>query len=122
MRKGCLGALFAGGALAGVVGAALLGVLLLLGGILSAVGLGSESAAGAATPSVPPMASAQTLPAEWLPLMAEEDPGIPNSLVAALMAAGSGGQGPQALMPQSRVLWVGRSRKGCRATDPSRSL
>lgn len=91
MRKGCLAALFAGGALADVVGAAIPGALFLLGGIVSALGLGSESAAGAAAPSVPPMASAQALPAEWLPLIAQQDPGIPNNLVAALMAAGSGG-------------------------------
>lgn len=92
MRKGCLAALFAGSALAGVVGAAILGVSLLLGGMVSALGLGSESTAGAAAPAVPPMASAKALPAERLPLMAEEGPGIPNSLVAALMVAGSRGQ------------------------------
>ena len=69
----------------------ILGVIVLLGGTLSVFGLlGLGSAAPPSTP--PPMASALTLPAEWLPFMGQYDPGVPNNLVAAIMAAGSGGK------------------------------
>lgn len=69
----------------------ILGFVVLLGGILSVFGtLGLGAAAPSSSP--PPMASAQTLPAEWLPSIARYDPGLPNNLVAAIMAAGSGGK------------------------------
>jgi len=79
-------------ALAGLVALPLLGAVIFLGGLLSAFGLGSQTAHGRTPPNIPPLASAQALPAEWLPLIRQEDPGVPNTLVAAIMAAGSGGQ------------------------------
>ena len=70
----------------------ILGMLVLLGGILSVFGILGLSNAGVHTPQPPPMASALTLPAEWLPYIDRYDPGIPNNLTAAIMAAGSGGK------------------------------
>jgi len=81
----------AGGFGALVLALPILGTIVLLGGILSVFGLlGWGSAAPSSPP--PPMASALTLPAEWIPYINRYDPGVPNTLTAAIMAAGSGGK------------------------------
>ena len=65
-----------------------LAVVVLLGGIGSF--LATLFSAGPSVPSQPPVATPLTHPFEWIPLI-NQTTGLPNTLVLAAMAAGSGG-------------------------------
>jgi hypothetical protein len=67
----------------------ILAVLVVLGGVGSFLA-NLNSLQGARPPTTPPVATDLTHPFEWLPLV-DAQGGPPNSLVMAVMAAGSGG-------------------------------
>ena len=69
----------------------ILAVVVLLGGFGSALGgFFGFLTGGGPPPSQPPIATPLTHPFEWIPLI-NQTTGIPNTLVLAAMAAGSGG-------------------------------